>query len=192
MAPTRGTSRWATWLWILPALALAHVLKGVDHPDWPRDYDATFRKYAKHYFGPGFDWRWFKAQAIAESNLNPGAKSRAGAVGLMQILPATFAEIREKNPGFQDVTKPRWNVAAGIYYDRQLYRRWADDVAADQRLAFAFASYNAGFGNVRKAYRRAAKAGKDAAEWRVVAPHTPSQTRHYVRRIRRLMGEDAG
>ena len=57
----------------------------------PDDYDRLFRKYTKHYFGPHFDWRWFKAQGIAESGLRPNAHSSAGAKGIMQILPATAA-----------------------------------------------------------------------------------------------------
>ncbi|BBO84110.1 hypothetical protein DSCO28_46760 [Desulfosarcina ovata subsp. sediminis] len=48
--------------------------------------------------GPAFDWRHFKAQAVAESRLQAAAKSRVGAVGLMQIMPRTFAEIRRKQP----------------------------------------------------------------------------------------------
>src|SRR5687767_16022184 len=38
-------------------------------------YDDTFRKYSKRYFGPAFDWTHFKAQAMAESNLDPNATS---------------------------------------------------------------------------------------------------------------------
>ena len=42
----------------------------VDSDKWTDEYDRHFRKYSKRYFGPLFDWHWFKAQAIAESNLN--------------------------------------------------------------------------------------------------------------------------
>src|SRR6476620_1486051 len=41
-----------------------------------RNYDDTFRKYTNRFFGPAFDWQYFKAQAMAESNLQPHAKSR--------------------------------------------------------------------------------------------------------------------
>ena len=92
--------------------------------DWTDRYDAHFRKYAKHYFGPGMDWRWFKAQAIAESGLKPDARSKSGARSIMQIMPGTFREIQKKNTHLKDVDSPRWNIAAGIYYDRQLYRKW--------------------------------------------------------------------
>jgi membrane-bound lytic murein transglycosylase F len=42
-------------------------------------YDELFKKYGKRYFGPGFDWRLFKAQAMAESNLSQTARSHCGA-----------------------------------------------------------------------------------------------------------------
>ena len=49
-------------------------------------YDKYFSKYSKRYFGPNFDWFYFKAQAIAESRLKANAKSRVGALGVMQII----------------------------------------------------------------------------------------------------------
>jgi membrane-bound lytic murein transglycosylase F len=109
-------SKWhPLWLLLAPTLAAAAVsLEHVDHPQWTRKYDKHFKKYAKHYFGPGTDWRWFKAQAIAESNLRPSAKNPSGATGIMQILPSTFREIRETNPHFASLREPRWNIAAGI------------------------------------------------------------------------------
>src|SRR5919201_1404990 len=51
-------------------------------------YDGVFRKYTKRYFGAGFDWRYFKAQGMAESQLNPTARSWVGARGIMQLMPS--------------------------------------------------------------------------------------------------------
>jgi soluble lytic murein transglycosylase-like protein len=181
---------WPFWLTLLPTLALATVVKDVDHRHWTDEFDRHFKKYSKHYFGAGFDWRWFKAQAIAESGLRPKVKSKMGATGLMQILPSTYEEIRESNPHFRNINDPKWNIAAGIYYDRQLYRRWSDQIEGEDRLSFAFGSYNAGYGNVRKAYRKALKGGKDVRRWKQVAGFAPGQTRHYVKRIRKLMKKE--
>ena len=61
-------------------------------------YDPIFKKYAKRYFGIGFDWRRFKAQAMAESNLDSTATSWVGARGLMQLMPSTFAAIQTARP----------------------------------------------------------------------------------------------
>ena len=168
----------------------SRALDPVNSPKWTDDYDRHFRKYTKHYFGPGFDWHWFKAQAIAESMLKPKARSRSGARGLMQITPGTFKEIRKSNPHYDHIDEPRWNIAAGIYYMRYLYDRWnsADlPPPLENRLSFTFASYNAGFGGTRKAIRRAKKKGRDAKRWEQVAPSAPKETRIYVRRILGLM-----
>ncbi len=194
MALGRSFTRWLLWLVLvsIPAVVLAQAVKHVDHSYWTNKYDRHFKKYSKHYFGPGFDWRWFKAQAIAESGLKPKAKSATGAMGVMQILPSTYTEIRDKNPHFRKIDSPRWNIAAGIYYDRQLFRRWSKYIGGDERLRFALASYNAGFGAVRKAYRKAMKTRKGVHSWSQVESYAPGQTRHYVRRVHRLMRKGKG
>ncbi len=153
---------------------------------WSDEYDGHFRKYTKRYFGPHYDWHWFKSQAIVESNLNPTVTSHRGAVGLMQILPSTFAEIKELNPHFVNVEEPRWNIAAGIYYDRTLYRKWTLPSEQD-RLYLALASYNAGFGRMRRAYRRTVE---PVESWEQVKPQAPAETRDYVQRIRTMMDSE--
>lgn len=179
-------------LGLLPAAVFAYVLetdKHVKHEQWTNEYDVYFKKYAKHYFGPHVDWHWFKAQGIAESNLNPNAKSAVGARGIMQIMPATYKEILEKNPHIPETDEPRWNIAAGIYYDRSLYRKWKKKktISTEERLSFSFASYNAGLGNVLKAFRRASNKHSEVKQWEQVEPFAPSETQFYVKRIRNLM-----
>ncbi|MGF1548193.1 MAG: transglycosylase SLT domain-containing protein [Thiotrichales bacterium] len=147
-------------------------------------YDRLFRKYAELFFGDKVDWRVFKSQAIVESRLQHRAVSERGAVGLMQVLPTTYAEIQEKHPLFKDkqLDHPEWNIAAGIFYTRYLYERWSKrrGLSEEKRLLLAFASYNAGYDRVAQALR---KADKKALSWRRVAPHVPRQTRDYVARI---------
>ena len=78
---------------IIFVLLSSPVLAGTPagHPDdWNDAYDDKFRKYSERYFGPHFDWKWFKAQSIVESSLNYRAMSSSGAQGLMQILPSPF------------------------------------------------------------------------------------------------------
>ncbi len=172
---------------LIPALALAGVDKSVKARHWTKEYDPYFRKYTKHYFGPHVDWHWFKAQGIAESALKPQAKSVVGALGIMQILPSTYEEIKESNPHFVAIDEPRWNIAAGIFYDRMQYRKWQKGLPTDERLAFAFASYNAGYGGALNAYKRAKRTVDPIRQWDQVAPHAPTETRLYVKRIRELM-----
>lgn len=179
---------WLLWLGLalVPLLAWAGYDLEVDNRRWTDKYDHHFRKHSKHYFGVGFDWRWFKAQAIAESGLRSGAKSARGAVGLMQIMPPTYGDILEQNPTFGDISDPRWNIAAGIYYDRQLYKRWSFTPKNHERMAFTFASYNAGHNRVRKGLRASLEETGNG-DWKQVAPYTPAETRRYVSRIFDLM-----
>ena len=150
-------------------------------------YDKHFRKYTKRYFGPAFNWQWFKAQGIAESNLKPDIKSQAGAIGVMQILPRTYAEIQKKNPHFKDIRDPEWNIAAGIYYDRELYRKWRERLPDQERLLLAFASYNAGYVRIRRAYKRAEAKEGNPESWQHIKGFVPGETRHYVSKIQSLI-----
>lgn len=170
----------------------ADTHKHVKHKHWTSKYDRYFKKNSKHYFGPGVDWHWFKAQGIAESGLNPKAKSRVGAIGIMQIMPKTYQEITKKQANLGRIEEPRWNIAAAIYYNRQLYKRWKKkNVSVDDRLNFTFASYNAGFTRVLKARRKLREKYKKQPEvinkWEKVSPYTPPETRHYIRKIDKLM-----
>jgi len=140
-------------------------------------YDDTFRKYTKRYFGPGFDWRLFKAQAMAESNLRTTAQSGAGARGIMQLMPTTFQEIRSRNP---EITgrwdHPEWNIAAGIAYARQLWTMWTDDAVTDHVREFVLSSYNAGRVTLLRAQKIAQDRALDPRLWpsiQAVAPNVP-------------------
>jgi len=151
-------------------------------------YDKQFRKYSKRYFSVLADWRWFKAQSMAESSLRRDAVSSQGAVGLMQLRPDTYGEVMEYAPGLFPIDDPKWNIAGGIAFNRYLFDRWGEWVPPEQRLKFALASYNAGLTRVHEVRKRAAQNGKNPDRWQAVAPHAPSETRHYVARIYRLMG----
>ncbi|MCP4744566.1 MAG: transglycosylase SLT domain-containing protein [Desulfobacteraceae bacterium] len=131
-----------------------------------KKYDRYFKKYSKRFFGPGFDWLHFKAQAVAESRLIADARSRAGAVGIMQIMPSTFKEIRLKAPAIKGNRKqPRWNIAAGIYYNRQIWKLWKAQRPFQDRLDFTFGAYNAGKTNIIKSQRVAKSKGLNPNLW---------------------------
>ena len=161
----------------------------VDDPVWRRGHDVQLKKHAKHYFGVYTDWRWFRAQGIVESGLRSNARSGRGAQGVMQIIPSTFEEIWKVHSRVPDIYEPRWNVASGIAYDRYLYERWAHRVPRSERFSFMLASYNAGYAGVSRAVKRARQAGAAVDGWDQVARYAPEETRHYVTRIRELMGE---
>ena len=159
-------------------------------------YDIYFSKYSKRYFGPNFDWRYFKAQAIAESNLRENIRSYAGAEGIMQIMPKTFEEIKRKNPSIKgNRRQPRWSISAGIYYDRQIWKLWKAERPFQDRIGFMFGSYNAGKGNILKAQRISKNKGLDPNLWESIEMTLPQVTRKrseetigYVERISHIKG----
>ncbi len=81
----------------------------------------------------GVDSRLLKAMIKAESDFNPRAVSRKGAMGLMQIMPENFKMLDLKNP-----FDPLQNIRAGARYFQQLYQRF------NGKLALSLAAYNAG------------------------------------------------
>lgn len=158
-------------------------------------YDDVFRKYTKRYFGIGYDWRLFKAQGMAESDLTPAARSRVGARGIMQLMPSTYQQIRSNVPMLQAIDDPEWNIAAGILHDRDLWDRWVRHPSIDDRRDFMFASYNAGEGPILRAQRAARERRLDETRWpsiESVATEVPrwryQETLGYVRRIRENLG----
>jgi len=151
-------------------------------------YDPTFRKYTKRYFGPAFDWKYFKAQGMAESGLDSTAKSWVGARGVMQLMPSTYRDIASHRPEFGTIDQPEWNIAAGIMHDRYLWTLYQKDIADDERHRFMFASYNAGEGTINRAITMARASGPPV--WSNVEQIAPTvgrwrytETLGYVRRI---------
>ena len=159
-------------------------------------YDETFRKYTKRYFGPAFDWRWFKAQGLAESGMDSTARSRVGARGIMQLMPSTFKAIQTNVPGMTTIDDPEWNIAAGILHDRDMFQTWKGKAADTARHDFMFGSYNAGEGTIRRAQSHAQERSQDYRSWtgiEAVAPEVPrwrwKETIGYVRTIRSNKGK---
>jgi len=157
----------------------------------PDRYDDTFRKYSKRYFGVGFDWRLFKAQGMAESNLNPEARSGVGARGIMQLMSSTYKEVQSRNPDLGRIDDPEWNIAAGISYNRQLWRQWQRESDERHLHEFMFGSYNAGRSIVLRAQRMARDRALDDRVWpsiQTVASSVPrwryTETLAYVERIK--------
>ena len=120
-------------------------------------YDDLVKLHAKKY---QFDWRLITSQMFQESHFDPEARSAAGAMGLMQLLPRTAKEI-----GFTKLTQPNQSVAAGVQYLDWTRARFSSNTPLQEKLFFALASYNAGFGHVRDAQRLAKKMGLDHNRW---------------------------
>jgi soluble lytic murein transglycosylase-like protein len=101
-----------------------------------KKYDPTIRSVAKMYKLPH---ALVHAVITAESSYNPNAISRAGAVGLMQLMPETA-----KQYGVSNRRDPKQNIYGGSRYLRHLLKLFKND------LVLALAAYNAGEGAVKK------------------------------------------
>jgi membrane-bound lytic murein transglycosylase F len=115
----------------------------------------------------GFDWRLIAAQIYQESHLNPWAKSRAGARGLMQILPSTA-----KSLGLADLFDPVQNINAGVKHLKDLYDHF-DQAQGEDRLLIALAAYNIGQGHIYDARELAQKKGLDPDKWESLSKTLP-------------------
>jgi membrane-bound lytic murein transglycosylase MltF len=141
-----------------------------------------FRKYGDRY---GFDPLMLAAQGFQESQLDQQARSHVGAIGVMQIMPATGQEMK-----VGDIRVTEHNIHAGAKYLDQLMSRYFQDAKFSEgnRPLFAFAAYNAGPGNISRMRAEARKRGLDPDKWFnnveiVVAEKIGIETTTYVRNI---------
>jgi membrane-bound lytic murein transglycosylase MltF len=150
------------------ASRLAHYYKGVKQISnntggaaWERFQHtlALFERYGRQY---GFDPLLLAAQGYQESQLNQDAHSRVGAIGVMQLLPATGRALQ-----VGDIRALEPNIHAGAKYLAQLLTRdFSDAQFSDQnRALFAFAAYDAGPANIAKMRTAAPTRGLDPDQW---------------------------
>jgi membrane-bound lytic murein transglycosylase MltF len=142
----------------------------------------VFRKYAQTY---EFDYLLLTAQGYQESGLDQTKRSPVGAVGVMQVMPATGKLMQVGDIGKLDA-----NVHAGAKYMRQLVDLHFDDPGIDalNRTLFAIAAYNAGPTRIAQLRKTAAKRGLDANQWfnhveRIAAERIGRETVDYVANI---------
>ena len=166
---------------------LAKTVKQLRDPTTSAEYRrfeetiTLFRKYGEEY---KFDPLMLAAQGFQESALDQNAKSHVGAIGVMQLMPATGAELKV---GDIRVLEP--NIHAGAKYLDNLMKSFPDaHFDETNRTLVAFASYNCGRGNVSKARREAAKRGLDPDKWFnnveiVIGEKIGVETTTYVRNI---------
>jgi len=120
-------------------------------------FDPLIQKHAGYY---AFPWDFIAAQIYQESRFNPDAKAWDGGMGLMQLMPLTAKEL-----GCRHVFDPDENIKAGVKYMHRLRKNFKDDVSANDKMCFALASYNGGYGHVIDARRLAAEQGLDPNRW---------------------------
>jgi membrane-bound lytic murein transglycosylase MltF len=120
-----------------------------------------FQKYAEQY---EFDYLMMAAQAYQESGLDQSTKSRAGAVGVMQVLPTTASD---RNVNVAEIERLENNIHAGTKYMRFIINRYYKDEPMDDlnKMLFAFASYNAGPAKVKRLRKKTAAMGLNPNVW---------------------------
>jgi membrane-bound lytic murein transglycosylase D len=146
-------------------------------------YDSLFQFYAEQ---SAIDWNLLKAQAIAESALDPDAISKVGAKGLAQFVGKTWEEWKDGSPGIQppkdidlvllDPRDPEDAIRAQAAYMAWLLKMYN----GDRRLALS--AYNWGIGKLNRLIEK-----KHSSDFSKLLPSLPSETRTYVKRIEKLL-----
>jgi membrane-bound lytic murein transglycosylase MltF len=181
---------WAKKEGVLPYRQQQYMknIKSLNNPAADADYQrfqqvvAMFEKYGQEY---KFDPLMLAAQGYQESTLDQNKKSHVGAIGVMQLMPETGKSLK-----VGDISVTEANVHAGAKYMDQLMTKYFTDAKFDEqnRTLFAFASYNAGPGNISRMRKEAEKRGLDPDKWFnnveiVTAEKIGIETTTYVRNI---------
>lgn len=125
------------------------------------ELESIFKTYGEQY---GIDYLIVAAQGYQESRLKQSARSHAGAVGVMQLLPSTAAD---KNVGISDISAVGPNIHAGIKYLNFLRDRYFNDpdITPINRTLLALGAYNAGPSRMINLRKKAVQQGKDPNIW---------------------------
>lgn len=118
-----------------------------------------FRKYGERY---DVDWLLMAAQGYQESRLNQSVRSHVGAIGVMQVMPATGKELQ-----VGDIKKIDPNIHAGVKYMRWMIDHYYGDqpMTPLDKALFSFASYNAGPARIARLRTETQKSGFDPNIW---------------------------
>jgi len=118
-----------------------------------------FRKYGDTY---NMDYLLVMAQGYQELRLDQKARSPAGAIGVMQVMPATGKDLNVR-----DITRLEPNIHAGVKYIRFVLDQFFENESMDRlnKILFAFAAYNAGPGRISQLRRLASERGLNPDVW---------------------------
>ncbi|MEZ9166143.1 membrane-bound lytic murein transglycosylase MltF [Vibrio cyclitrophicus] len=172
----------------------------VDTRAFIRALDSKLPKWSPLFqeYSQEFDWRLIAALAYQESHWNPVARSPTGVRGMMMLTLPTA-----KSVGVTNRLDPKQSVQGGVEYLRRIVNRVPDSITQHEKIWFALASYNVGYGHMMDARRLTKAQGGDPDAWGDVKDRLPllrqkkyySQTRYgyargdeaknYVENIRR-------
>ncbi|WP_394250686.1 membrane-bound lytic murein transglycosylase MltF [Vibrio profundi] len=172
----------------------------VDTRAFIRALDSKLPKWSPLFqqYSQEFDWRLIAALAYQESHWNPVAKSPTGVRGMMMLTLPTA-----KSVGVTNRLDPEQSVQGGVEYLRRIVKRVPDSISEHEKIWFALASYNVGFGHMMDARRLTKSQGGDPNAWGDVKDRLPllrqkkyysktrygyargDEARNYVENIRR-------
>ena len=167
---TRGPQVHGSTRFVKPATSTAEVAK----------YERTVKLFQTYGDKYGLDHLLLMAQGYQESRLDQTVKSPVGAIGVMQVMPATAKDLAVGDVGELDA-----NIHAGVKYIRFMVDKYYADEPMDDvnKALFAFASYNAGPARVRAAPQGSGGQGPEPE-------HLVPQRRHDRRRTHRRRDRD--
>jgi membrane-bound lytic murein transglycosylase F len=134
------------------------------HKTLPK-YKELFKKSASE---TDLDWFLLAAMSYQESHWNPKAKSSTGVRGLMMLTTDTANSL-----GVEDRLDPEQSILGGARYLIQMKSRLPERIQGEDRLWFALAAYNVGYGHLEDARRLTQSQGGDADKWRDVRKRLP-------------------
>jgi membrane-bound lytic murein transglycosylase MltF len=162
-----------------------YMLKQAVSPEGMKRFEQTaeiFRKYSDTY---GMDYLLMMAKGYQESSLNQEAKSSVGAIGIMQLMPQTGAEMK-----VGDIRQIDPNIHAGIKYSASMVQKLYGNEPMDDlnKILFSFAAYNCGPNRVKQLRAEAAQKGLNPNVWIdnvefIAANRVGAETVNYVANI---------
>ena len=126
-------------------------------------WESLFKKYAEE-----FDWRLIAALSYQESHWNPRAVSPTGVRGMMMLTLPTA-----KSVGVNNRLDPEQSIRGGTQYLRKMISRIPDSIESHEKVWFALASYNVGFGHLMDARRLTKQQGGNPDAWSDVKQRLP-------------------
>ncbi|GGK74132.1 membrane-bound lytic murein transglycosylase MltF [Amphritea balenae] len=157
----------------------------VDIETFRRDMENRFCKLEQYFMmaeqETDIDWRLLASIAYQESHWNPKAVSPTGVRGIMMLTQATAKEMN-----VADRTDPVQSVMGGAHYLKKVMGKIPERITGDDRLWFALASYNVGYGHLEDARILTSRAGKNPDLWEDVKEFLPLLTqRKYYTTVKR-------
>ncbi|MBE8167883.1 MAG: membrane-bound lytic murein transglycosylase MltF [Shewanella sp.] len=130
--------------------------------------------------GKELDWRKLAAASYQESHWKPAARSFTGVRGMMMLTSRTAKEL-----GITDRLDPAKSIRGGATYLKNMLNKLPDAIPENQRMWFALASYNIGFGHVIDARKLAVKLNLNPNAWRDLKKVLPLlQQRKYYQKLK--------